>query len=386
MPHRLVTGLLCLLLTAALAACAFDGGRSRGGTVLTATLGDGASGIGGTGHKPSGDGRGIGGTGIIGTISAFGSIWVDGVEVHYSSDQPVSIYDRSGTPSDLRVGQIVAVEAQEHSGRLVARSVEVRHAVSGPIDSIDNRAGTMTVLRQRVRLPHMDPLSESLRPGDWVSVSGLRDQSGTVVASRLDRSPASFPAFVRGDVEQVDSRGLVIGQWRFALPPGTDWSTIAPGREVILYGEPAGEGLRATRMRVGWELPFNGRVRNILVEGYLGPEGRRVGGLTLPDRFRRQAGERVVVQGRFGSNQQLEPGSLRLTPAPQWLDRSRETPGLPGPADEWPRVDPWGSDGWRTPGGVDGGPSTKGAPGDSGGAGGPRGGPGSVGGGRGRGR
>ncbi|MGE5155712.1 MAG: hypothetical protein ACM3ST_17085, partial [Bdellovibrio bacteriovorus] len=136
---RLAIGLLFSLLAAVLAvvtaAAEPEPGRGLGGTGLTAD--DVGSGIGGTGHQPSGDGRGIGGTGIVGTIRAFGSIWVNGVEVHYWEDQPVTIYDRPGTPRDLRIGQVVAVEARVQAGRLVAGAIEVRHAVMGPIAAVN---------------------------------------------------------------------------------------------------------------------------------------------------------------------------------------------------------------------------------------------------------
>lgn len=322
MIDRLLIGLLGILLSTATAAGEPDPGRGLGGTGLSAD--QSGSGIGGTGFQPSGDGRGIGGTGIVGTIRAFGSIWVNGVEVHYWEDQAVTIYDRQGTPKDLRVGQVVAVEAEPQAGRLVARSIEVRHAVVGPIASIDGRAGTMQVLGQRVRLPQGDPLNGTLRPGDWVSVSGLRDPKGVVVASHLDLPPEDTDAFVRGDLEQVDSRGLIIGGRRYPLPPGADPSAIHLGGDLMLYGEPDGDTLRGTRLRQGWDLPFDGRVRNFLVEGFIGTNGRRVGALTLPDTaYRPKTGERVVVQGRFGVDGKLEPDSLRVLSAPSGLDRLR---------------------------------------------------------------
>ncbi len=322
MSFRLLIGLLCILAVTAPKAGELDPGRGLGDSGLTAS--QSGSGIGGTGYQPSGDGRGIGGTGIVGTIRAFGSIWVNGVEVHYWDDQAVTIYDLPGTPKDLRVGQVVAVEAKVQAGRLIAGAIEVRHAVVGPIAAIDARAGTIQVLGQRVRLPQGDAPNVTLHPGDWVSVSGLRDPTGVVVASHLDRPPEGLDPFVRGDVEQVDARGLVIGGRRYPLPPGADPSAIHPGGDLILYGEPEGATLRATRLRRGWDLPFDGRVRSVLVEGFVGTNGRSVGALTLPDTaYRPKTGERVVVQGRFGVDGRLEPDSVRVLSAPSGLDRLR---------------------------------------------------------------
>src|SRR5213075_3081748 len=47
-------------------------------------------GVGGTGIGSESDNGGIGGTGIVGTITGFASICVNGLEVHFSNDVPVS--------------------------------------------------------------------------------------------------------------------------------------------------------------------------------------------------------------------------------------------------------------------------------------------------------
>lgn len=322
MINRLLIAALCVLGGAGLAAGEPDLGRGLGGTGLTE--GDRGSGIGGTGNQPSGDGRGIGGTGIVGTVRAFGSIWVNGVEVHYWEDQPLTIYDRPGTAKDLRVGQVVAVEARVQAGRLVADAIEVRHAVVGPIASLDRRAGILQALGQRIRMPQGDPLNATLREGDWIAVSGIRDPTGVVVASHLDRPPEGLEAWVRGEVEGVDTSGLVIGGRRYPLPPGAVPSAIPVGADLTLYGQPDGDTLLGSRMRVGWDLSFGGRVRGFLLEGYIDSSGRRIGGLTLPDTaYRPKSGERVVVQGRFGADGRPEPGSLRVLSAPGGAERLR---------------------------------------------------------------
>lgn len=322
MINRLLTAALCILVGAGLAAGEPDLGRGLGGTGLTE--GDRGSGIGGTGHQPSGDGRGIGGTGIVGTVRAFGSIWVNGVEVHYWEDQPLTIYDRPGTPKDLRVGQVVAMEARVQAGRLVADAIEVRHAVVGPIALLDRRAGILHALGQRIRMPQDDPLNATLREGDWIAVSGIRDPAGVVVASHLDRPPEGLEAWVRGEVEGVDSSGLAIGGRRYPLPPGAVPSAIPVGADLTLYGQPDGDTLQGSRMRIGWDLPFGGRVRSFLLEGYIDSSGQRIGGLTLPaTAYRPKSGERVVVQGRFGPDGSLVPGSLRVLSAPGGPERLR---------------------------------------------------------------
>ena len=51
-------------------------------------------GLGGTGLMAN-TGNGLGGTGIVGEITGFGSIFVNGVEIEYDSDTPFTI---NGTP------------------------------------------------------------------------------------------------------------------------------------------------------------------------------------------------------------------------------------------------------------------------------------------------
>ena len=89
-------------------------------------------GIGGTGI--SGSPGGIGGTGIYGRIDAFGSIWVNGVEIFYEEDQNVIRQGRDGLPERLSIGQIVAVVIDEQTGRAEAKSLEIIEEVSGLIE------------------------------------------------------------------------------------------------------------------------------------------------------------------------------------------------------------------------------------------------------------
>jgi hypothetical protein len=66
-------------------------------------------GIGGTGTPPGNPelaDRGIGGTGIVGVITGFASVCVDGLEIAYDRSAAVDIDGAAGTPAALRVGQI----------------------------------------------------------------------------------------------------------------------------------------------------------------------------------------------------------------------------------------------------------------------------------------
>ncbi|MGE5154716.1 MAG: DUF5666 domain-containing protein, partial [Bdellovibrio bacteriovorus] len=205
---------------------------------------------------------------------------------------------------------------------------------------------------QRVMMPQGDPLNAVLRQGDWVAVSGLRDAKGTIVASHFERPPEGLEPFVRGHVERVDASGFVIGGQTYSLPAAVAPSAISVGVDLTLFGEPEGDTLRGDRVRIGSDLPFGGRVRSFLVEGFVDASGRRVAALTLPDTaYRPAVGARVVVQGRFGPDGALEPDSVRVLSAPCGLERFRlRLVDLDGEGVLRPAGRPAAKEGARTPG------------------------------------
>ena len=95
-------------------------------------------GIGGTGGPASGpeiSDRGIGGTGIVGVITGFGSIIINGLEITYAPSTPLTVDGVSDTGAALRVGQMAALVASDDHG-LHAVDIAVRHEVSGPVTSV----------------------------------------------------------------------------------------------------------------------------------------------------------------------------------------------------------------------------------------------------------
>ena len=126
--------------------------RGIGGTGMPIDRG----GIGGTG-APIAAARllpdaGVGGTGIVGVISGFASVCVNGVEVHYNAQTPVSY---NGTPAklgDLAVGHTVVMTADLVGGQLRARGIAAFDLVSGPVDRFDPATQRVQVMGQIARL------------------------------------------------------------------------------------------------------------------------------------------------------------------------------------------------------------------------------------------
>jgi Domain of unknown function (DUF5666) len=173
--------------------------RHNGGPVVA------ERGFGGTGApgKTQLSDRGIGGTGIVGVVTGFASICVDGLEVRLDKTVPVSIDGSIATAKQLRVGQLVVIKAAGSATALdpvaQAQMISVRYEVSGPIEAIDLGSGAMIVAGQRVMALPTTWMAGHFGLGNWITVSGLRRSDGTIVASRLDRARVGTLA-VRGQV------------------------------------------------------------------------------------------------------------------------------------------------------------------------------------------
>jgi Domain of unknown function (DUF5666) len=232
-------------------------------------------GIGGTGGPASGpeiSDRGIGGTGIVGVITGFGSVIVNGLEIAYAPNTPLTVDGVSDTGAALRVGQLAAVVASDDHG-LHAVNIAVRHEVSGPVTSVSADSGprgrVLTVAGQQVAIgPGTDGVW-TVRPGDWVAVSGLRQPDGVIAASRIDpRTPGTV--LVRGPA-MPSERGWQIGDLPIRPPQG---STIASGESITARGNIANGTLSVATASpdVLGSNPaayFGSHVRRMVIETYV---------------------------------------------------------------------------------------------------------------------
>ncbi|MEE2673230.1 MAG: hypothetical protein VX466_05505, partial [Myxococcota bacterium] len=98
-----------------------DEGSGTGGTGVlagtgsgiggTGVLGDEGSGTGGTGVLGD-EGSGTGGTGVLGTVTGFGSICVNGLQIGYDDATPVVRNGEAAVLKELAVGHVVRVTAE----------------------------------------------------------------------------------------------------------------------------------------------------------------------------------------------------------------------------------------------------------------------------------
>lgn len=95
----------------------------------------GDSGIGAPGGPSLAD-RGIGGTGgtaIVGAVTGFGSILVNGFEIDSTRVSSIQVDGVPASAASLQVGQVAQVVVRLDPNGLVAGTVTVEHEVVGPV-------------------------------------------------------------------------------------------------------------------------------------------------------------------------------------------------------------------------------------------------------------
>jgi hypothetical protein len=178
-------------------------------------------------------GTGAGGAYVLGSISGFGSIIVDGVRF---DDSAASIEDPDGNVrrrDDLRLGMVVEVEsgpiASDGTGGRVATATRVRVAseLLGPLTAPpDATASRIAVLGQPVQLTSATVVdgvpggAAALAVGDVVEVFGYFAQTDGYVATRVERRRSAPDSYrVRGLVRDLDrmAHTMRIGMQGFDL-------------------------------------------------------------------------------------------------------------------------------------------------------------------------
>jgi hypothetical protein len=164
---------------------------------------------GGTGSGVTAGG-GVGGTGrTTGTVTAFGSVFVNAVEFDTTSSV-ISVNDNnSATQSDLKIGMKVTIEAVND----IASSVTYESEVIGKVNS--KGTDSFSVLGQTVKVNTQTNYCyeneqvtctfsfAALNVGDFVEVSGYFDSERNIVATMVKKED--------GDPGEYQVKGFVSG-------------------------------------------------------------------------------------------------------------------------------------------------------------------------------
>lgn len=186
--------------------------------VLMAVAGCG----GGGGSVASG---GTGGTGIsAGTVTGFGSVFVNGVE--FSTTTSTVELDGASGPDEatdphrgLKVGMVVKVDGEFDDDDIHGTAAEITYKdnLEGPVDSItviDATTKQAVVMGQTVILDknqtHFENTTfDTLAVGNVIEVSGLLDDTGQIRATFVEKKADSFvpgtEIEVKGTIQNLDS-------------------------------------------------------------------------------------------------------------------------------------------------------------------------------------
>lgn len=283
-----------------------------GGTGQTALQ---RPGLGGTGQVAEG---GLGGTGIVGVVTGFGSICVNGLKVDYAPDTPVQQDGRPVPQSALAVGQVVALQAQGQGAQLQAQRIAVLDAAVGPLGTVDAASGRFTVMGETATALVPADLA-GLSPGQWVRVSGQRLASGEIRATRVQATPPAS-AWVSGTLSRTASGSWQVG--RTPLVPGSanlpTATATAIGQEVGVHGVWTGDRLQADTITLRPTRSALGPVSDVVLQGYVhGVSGRELTlgfeTLTLSKVLQvlggpleaLRTGQPVLVRGQWDAQQRL---------------------------------------------------------------------------------
>ena len=211
-----------------------------------------------------------------GTITAFGSVYVNGVRYDVSR-ATLKKNDTTVAQTGLAVGEVALVRGREdtQTGQGEADSVDVEDSVVGPITTITGNQ--LTVLGQTISVtantsfgPGIADLT-ALKSGDSIEVSGLPGMGGLIMATRIGRAESNEPLQVLGTVGTVSATTFMINGLTVDFSTASGFASGKPpatGDLVIARGtvfDPTAVKLTATAVRLA-DTDRDGQAAGGLVE------------------------------------------------------------------------------------------------------------------------
>ncbi len=212
---------------------------------------------------------GIGGTGIVGTVTGLGSIRVNGLTVALAADTAIADVYGARDAGMLGIGQSVTVEAAGPTSALVARRVAIVYPLAGRIEAVGLDGRGFRLLGVDVVLEPGAPGTALVTVGRRVAVSGAWRGAG-VVAARLDPLDDRAPAVLSGTVRAGSGpSGRRLGGLALDLPGGL--AEPEAGSFAALTGRPVGGRFVVESVQPGRFAGAAGPLARLSVEGYLEP-------------------------------------------------------------------------------------------------------------------
>jgi len=209
---------------------------------------------------------GISGTGISsGTVTGFGSVFVNGVEFETGSTT-FEVEDSPATEADLKLGMRVRVDGSVNPDGVTgtANSIKYEDQVEGPISSAITRdadlaTGSFSVLATTVIMDSADTFFEgtsfdydTVSTGDNIEVSGFFDSAGVLHATRIEKKAAFVAANTIVELEgnlsalDVDAKTFTLGAMTVEAASadlsGVPGGVLADGQFIEVKGTLASAG------------------------------------------------------------------------------------------------------------------------------------------------
>lgn len=190
---------------------------------------------------------GIGGTGIFAEITSVSPLKVAGCNVVVGQDVKVIDDFSELKVRDLKVGQFVYMTANIKENQLFTNHIVMQHLLEGPVTKVidDN---SIEVMGQVVQLTdhktHFHINSKAIVEHDYVKVSGLRLNDGSITATRVDVFKTIALAGVTGKLELIGSNYFIGGVTVAGKPEAK-----LVGNKILAIGKWNGSGLENVRFK-----------------------------------------------------------------------------------------------------------------------------------------
>ncbi len=161
---------------------------------------------------------GIGGSGYIatGTVTGFGSIFVNGIKFETDS-ATFEVEDASSSQAALNIGMVVQVSGSINADGVTGSATKVRYGdqLQGPVASLslpdaDGRTRSFTVMGSNVLVDSVDTVFDgsgfsfdTIALNNEVEISGYYDENEILRATYIERKAISFDASSEVEVEGV---------------------------------------------------------------------------------------------------------------------------------------------------------------------------------------
>lgn len=184
---------------------------------------------------------------ITGTVTAFGSVCVNGLRVSYDETSRIrSVTGQSLAPSAIKVGQVVDIRAEAHDNgaNVHATRITVAPNAYGSISKINYQTGMILIGGDAVLVSDRTALKK-LHTGNIVSVSGLPNEKNMIVASLIVKE-ASTGALSPKTLSDLPDAKLKVGTYvsfeGYIEKVGPDQNVTIDGRTYPVTTLECGDG------------------------------------------------------------------------------------------------------------------------------------------------